>query len=53
MDETEKLKRENEELKEKIEKLKSLRINQKEGMIKKSTFMKIFAEYVKIIYDQI
>ena len=37
MDETEKLKRENEELKEKIEKLKSLRINQKEGMIKRAS----------------
>ena len=37
MDETERLKRENEELKEKIEKLKSLRINQKEGMIKRAS----------------
>jgi len=37
MDETEKLKRENEELKEEIEKLKSLRINQKEGMIKRAS----------------
>ena len=37
MDETERLKRENEELKKEVERLKSLRINQKKGMIKKAS----------------
>jgi len=37
MNETERLKKENEELREEIEKLKSLRINQKKGMIKKAS----------------
>ena len=37
MDELELLRKENEELKKEIEKLKSFRINQKEGMIKKAT----------------
>ena len=37
MDELELLRRENEELKKEIEKLKSIKINQKEGMIKKAT----------------
>ena len=37
MNETEKLIRENEELKKEIEKLKSLKINQKQGMIKKAS----------------
>jgi DNA invertase Pin-like site-specific DNA recombinase len=37
MNETEKLLKENEELKKEIEKLKSLKINQKQGMIKKAS----------------
>jgi DNA invertase Pin-like site-specific DNA recombinase len=37
MNETERLIRENEELKKEIEKLKSLKINQKQGMIKKAS----------------
>ncbi len=37
MNETEKLLKENEELKKEIEKLKSLKLNQKEGMIKKAS----------------
>ncbi len=37
MDNLEKLRKENEELKEEIEKLKSLKLNQKEGMIKKAS----------------
>jgi DNA invertase Pin-like site-specific DNA recombinase len=37
MDEAEKLQKENEELKKEIEKLKALRISQKDGMIKKAS----------------
>lgn len=37
MNETEKLTKENEELKKEIERLKSFRLNQKEGMIKKAS----------------
>ena len=37
MNEIEKLLKENEELKKEVEKLKSLRINQKQGMIKKAS----------------